>query len=413
MGEDSNSEKEKKKTVSAKPTAKKAKGKTSFDREIEELTKLRKELLLQESPYEGLRRKTVHLNKIEEQALREKNTFNNLPSLEGLNKHLSWQLEAQKSVEGSIHAFRDTDSYIQMRESLLSLTTLVGTRETSFMREMAEYINARNSFKADLYNQYNNNELIRIFEKSKEVIEFAATNIDTRWLQQIKTDPFRNLFGKINLAWTDFRELVEVTAEMNRIYAGLPPGEVVVVNNETVLCGGRTHGISEIIRFFRRWLDKAGFLSGGSIGKKQFYALLSIMKKAVDYSRKKIISPIIITLFAATIYDVFIDPYVEAMKHSFYQEDEVVISEPVERGVQGTSSDRRNRADLMFVAVDNLNVRREASISSDIIGELHSGDVLTIIKKEQGWSLVKWKDRDSDSEIQGWVANGYLEEIKM
>ncbi|WP_462165201.1 SH3 domain-containing protein [Pseudoalteromonas xiamenensis] len=67
---------------------------------------------------------------------------------------------------------------------------------------------------------------------------------------------------------------------------------------------------------------------------------------------------------------------------------------------------------VRYVSASALNVRDAATVKSRVIGQLHFGDVVTVIKKEKNWCLIELKDNDSGTKISGWVFTRYLKTLK-
>lgn len=64
-----------------------------------------------------------------------------------------------------------------------------------------------------------------------------------------------------------------------------------------------------------------------------------------------------------------------------------------------TETDIKQKA---VVTVDDLNVRSDASLSSSIIGKLHTGDLVHVLEETQDWSRISFNEGDA------WVSSDYL-----
>jgi hypothetical protein len=69
-------------------------------------------------------------------------------------------------------------------------------------------------------------------------------------------------------------------------------------------------------------------------------------------------------------------------------------------------------ADYRYVSIKVLIVRRNPCARSSEVGNLPFGRVVKLLKKEKDFSLVIWTDKDTDTEIQGWVFSRYLGKFK-
>jgi hypothetical protein len=56
-----------------------------------------------------------------------------------------------------------------------------------------------------------------------------------------------------------------------------------------------------------------------------------------------------------------------------------------------------------FKVVEGVNVRRDASSRSAVIGTLRPGETVRVVESRRGWRLVEYK-----SGIRGWVYGRYL-----
>ncbi|MGE8318340.1 MAG: SH3 domain-containing protein [Comamonas sp.] len=65
-----------------------------------------------------------------------------------------------------------------------------------------------------------------------------------------------------------------------------------------------------------------------------------------------------------------------------------------------------------FVSSKSLAVRLNPKSRSPEIGRLHFGYTVYVLKKQGDFSLIQWKDKDGDFEMQGWVFSRYLEKFK-
>lgn len=64
--------------------------------------------------------------------------------------------------------------------------------------------------------------------------------------------------------------------------------------------------------------------------------------------------------------------------------------------------------DYRFISVTTLNVRRNSSIKSKIVDEIHFGQVVKLMKRGRKWSLIEYIDEDTDLKVEGRVFNRYL-----
>lgn len=61
-----------------------------------------------------------------------------------------------------------------------------------------------------------------------------------------------------------------------------------------------------------------------------------------------------------------------------------------------------------YVSARVLIVRQNPKARSPEVGRLSFGKAVKLLKKEKGFALVVWTDKESDAEIQGWVFSRHL-----
>ncbi len=65
-----------------------------------------------------------------------------------------------------------------------------------------------------------------------------------------------------------------------------------------------------------------------------------------------------------------------------------------------------------FVILPGLKVRASGRMKAHIVAEAKLGQIVTIVRKERNWSLVKYIDRDTQEYVSGWVLTRYIEVFK-
>lgn len=65
-----------------------------------------------------------------------------------------------------------------------------------------------------------------------------------------------------------------------------------------------------------------------------------------------------------------------------------------------------------FVYASILNVRESSSTKSKIIGELHLGKAVKLIKKSKSWSFIEYQDSMTSEVKKGWVFSRYLRKFE-
>ena len=111
---------------------------------------------------------------------------------------------------------------------------------------------------------------------------------------------------------------------------------------------------------------------------------------------------LIIAFWVVTTLSTFIleDGYTYAknyLKNNFLNTKEVI-----------TDEDYKN---YRIVISDTLNVRRQPSTSSDIIGKLYYLNVVKIIESKPYWLKVEYIDLENDVHLTGWISKKYTKDF--
>ena len=74
------------------------------------------------------------------------------------------------------------------------------------------------------------------------------------------------------------------------------------------------------------------------------------------------------------------------------------------------SNERDKSKDQLKVITDYINIRKNANTSSDIIGQVHRGDIYTILEKNKGWNSFSWYKIRLSNGKTGWIVGNYENE---
>jgi hypothetical protein len=121
-----------------------------------------------------------------------------------------------------------------------------------------------------------------------------------------------------------------------------------------------------------------------------------------------LIYPLIVGLVLSVINPVT-DFYI---KERLSKNEKRLIVEEVSKTLNKTLNDQTCLSSFRIISATSLNIRKSGSSKSDIIATLFLGDVVEIIKKEQKWFLISWRDAESETTVQGWAYSQYLKAIK-
>ena len=235
------------------------------------------------------------------------------------------------------------------------------------------------------------------------------------WMDSLKINPTEKIIEDIEgIHNIRFKDIFNITSEMKKFYANLPDDEIIVQDDQSLSCAGKAYAISDIEKALREKLENSGFLTDQEIGKENFDALLSGLDKIGDPSLKSIIYSFLISMFVSIII-VFVTPHLEHMQKNLLSQDKATVTKFIEREFPKVLPDENKDLlyDLRFVTADVLNVRIKDYQRSKLIGKLYFKSIVRVIQKKKNWTLVEWKDQDSDSVIQGWVFSRYLKKFKI
>ncbi|MDF1875795.1 SH3 domain-containing protein [Sulfurimonas sp. SAG-AH-194-I05] len=118
------------------------------------------------------------------------------------------------------------------------------------------------------------------------------------------------------------------------------------------------------------------------------------------------IFPIIINNISNAIYDNVVKPAIASSRAT-----KVQLKKEVNRNVKSVLSHSGVIGNYRIVSVNTLNVRKNHSTKSKIIGYTFFGEVVEIIEKKRNWCLIKRYDSESETYVQGWVFTRYLGRI--
>ena len=134
--------------------------------------------------------------------------------------------------------------------------------------------------------------------------------------------------------------------------------------------------------------------------------LLEIEKQILEKSDKKenLLKFIIITILIPIIIAYFVNlttPNIE----NFIKNEPLNIKSTQTKHITTVSKNKR------VVKANILNIRKAKSTKSTVIGKFFFGEVVTVLKKEQKWVLVKKYYENGEIFIQGWVYSKYLSKL--
>jgi hypothetical protein len=139
--------------------------------------------------------------------------------------------------------------------------------------------------------------------------------------------------------------------------------------------------------------------------------LTAALESLKDPSTQKILIyflyPIIILLIAS-----FFNPIVDHHVKSYLNSDKRVLTKELKATVNSAIDDKEILSSLRYVSADTLNVRASASANAKSIAYLSFASTVLILEKQKSWTLIEWKDPETDVQITGWVFSRYLAKFR-
>jgi hypothetical protein len=115
------------------------------------------------------------------------------------------------------------------------------------------------------------------------------------------------------------------------------------------------------------------------------------------------IYPLIIVIIASLI-----NPVAEHHVKTYLNSDKKALAKELKVSVNSRVSNKEILSSFRYVSADILNVRSSASIKSETVGYLRFSSTVLIIEKKKNWTLIEWRDPDTEARITGWVFTRYL-----
>jgi len=393
MENSSNSDNQKKAKEPGKSNSKKGKGTKDPNRSITDLANKYSKLSRQLYPYEDIMKKASFAYDLERQ-------------MRGTH-------DVMRIMEASTRISRQMDSIIRFDlPEMLGLNSLGEAAKSAIerARDVLESIARHPLDQLNSYQDFLKNSVY--FRPLKDVIGDLATEKYT-WLDDLKTNPLESILKEIEgIHHIKLKDIFRISSEMKEFYANLPDDEIVVQEDQSIACAGKTYDISEIKELIEETIQEAEFSDDDKISKKDIERLISEIKKVKDTCLQKIIwsfiCPLIILLISLAIA-----PHIQDISKNVFSVNKAKVTKFIEREIPKTLSDKNVLYDLRFVIADVLNVRIRDYQRSDLIGTLYFGSIVRVIQKKTNWTLIVWKDEDNDLVIQGWVFSRYLKKFKI
>lgn len=183
-------------------------------------------------------------------------------------------------------------------------------------------------------------------------------------------------------------------------YLSSPLMAKIAVNNSGMLTLSNEVVSPKIINDTIDSLEKEYSSTGDFLGS--FFSLLEKLNESARTVFIYLILPYIISILANITTPIYEDLWRNSQNSEFRSAKKEIIREV---NVMYSSGELK---DFRFVYATRLNVRVSENIKSEIVGNLHFGKVVKIIRKSKRWSFVEYEDSASGEIKQGWVLSRYL-----
>jgi len=137
--------------------------------------------------------------------------------------------------------------------------------------------------------------------------------------------------------------------------------------------------------------------------------LFSLLEKLSNGARIVVIY-LVLPYFLAIIANLTTPIYEEWWKE-YADYDQREVKKEIIREAYGLYS-TEELFEYRFVYASILNVRESSSTKSKIIGELHLGKAVKLIKKSKSWSFIEYQDSMTSEVKKGWVFSRYLRKFE-
>lgn len=142
--------------------------------------------------------------------------------------------------------------------------------------------------------------------------------------------------------------------------------------------------------------------------ERLFHEISSLKDPILQKILAWFIYPLIVGIVLAVVSPIC-DYYITKGLNSGQQRQ---VVKDLSKAIVDTFTERGYLKQLRIVSTTSLNVRKYGSKKSHIVGDLHLGDIVEVIKKGRKWSFICWQDGESGDSMRGWVFSRYLKVIK-
>ncbi|WP_039918751.1 SH3 domain-containing protein [Cellvibrio mixtus] len=185
--------------------------------------------------------------------------------------------------------------------------------------------------------------------------------------------------------------------------------EIEIDNNEIFLSSKQI--AAQELQELSEEIIRSVSLNNTSGLEKSINDLVSEIKAQRDPWLQKLLAWFIYPLLVGIIIAI-ITPIAEHHVGSFLKEDKKSVEKKIRAKAIQSVGNHEILKSIRYVSADRLNVRLAPSKKSDVIGVLQFSYSVLILEKRKSWTLVEWRDVDSDVVIKGWVFSRYLKKFR-
>lgn len=247
-----------------------------------------------------------------------------------------------------------------------------------------------------------------------EIIEDINERIS--WVDSIRIDNVLEVIEKAkDIIQIDVSDIFKISSDLKDFYSSLPDENFTIQDSDTIIYAGKSYDISEINALVYGSIKSLGLSKTGKLSHKVFLAAFKPLIRISDLFKRRIVRNIIIYLTV----DLIKQPIYDGIKNIadiYIEPKEITSSEILSKDMNRSDFIRNFLNDFRMVDVDEnsfLNVRKDSSKESEIIGKLLKGDLVRVLESKNNWSLVVWKNKEEQLEIKGWVSNNFLQKVQI
>ena len=186
--------------------------------------------------------------------------------------------------------------------------------------------------------------------------------------------------------------------------------EIVIHDDKTVQIDSTTYTHSQIQNLIDEVANRAISQSTERV-EQAVVALIAEIAKLKNPTLEKLLTWLIFPIIVATIFSI-INPVADFYIKNALDVNERQLKKDIRKQVLSSMNDSTPLDSYRFVSTKGLEVHIKPSGKSPLLGQLHFGQAVFLVEKDDAWSLVAWHDDEGRVELQGWVFSRYLSKFR-